>query len=91
MRILYSPQRSDQKINYAFEEEKISVTLDNITDTFDFSAMADGKAKEEIETSLSINPIISAERKDGILSVILINYIGKDATKKEKFPTWQEV
>jgi hypothetical protein len=92
VKILYSPQRNDSKINYKFDGEKIVVTICNTTDTFDFSTMKDGKAVvEKIETVLPINPIISAERKDGILSVILLNYIGADATEEEKFPTWQEV
>lgn len=90
MKILLSPQRSDRKIEYKFEGEKIIVTTDNMSDTFDFSSMPDG-VMEEIETTLSINPIISAKRVDGELSVELLNFIGRDATEEEKFPDWKEV
>lgn len=59
-------------------------------DTFDFSTMPDGVA-QEFTTILPFNPILRAERKDGILSVELIKYVGPDATEQERFPEWMEV
>lgn len=92
MQILYSPQRSDDTIEYQFQGEKITVTIGDTTDTFDFSSFPDGIAEiEEIETILPINPIISAERVDGELRVVLLYYHGADATQDELFPEWQEV
>lgn len=92
MQILYSPQRSDGSIEYQFQSERITVTIGNITDTFDFSSFPNGKAEvEEIETTLPVNPIISAERVDGELRVVLRYYHGANATQEELFPTWQEV
>lgn len=90
MKVLLSPQRSDKEINYHFEGEKITVTMNDMSDTFDFTDIPDG-VMEEIETILSINPIISAKRESGILYVELLNFIGQDATEEEKFPEWQEV
>lgn len=92
MKVLFSPQRSDESIEYRFEGEKIKATIGNITDIFDFTSFPDGMAKvEEIETTLPINPIISAERIDGELRVVLLYYHGANATQEELFPTWQEV
>lgn len=59
-------------------------------DTFDFSSMPDGIA-QEINTILPFNPILRAERVDGVLSVELIKYVGPDATEQERFPEWMEV
>lgn len=90
MKIKFSPQRSDDKINYIFEGEKIIVTIEGETDAFDFSIMPDGKMVD-VETKLPLNPIASAERVNGELYVKLINFISSDATEEEKYPRWQEV
>jgi hypothetical protein len=91
MRVLYSPQvNQGKKITYKFLGETITATLDGVSDTFDFSGMPDGSAVN-FETTLLVNPIISAERVNGVLSVELLNFIDHDATEQEKFPTWQEV
>ena len=62
MKVLLSPQRSDKEINYHFEGEKITVTTDDMSDTFDFSNMPDG-ILQEVETTLDVNPIVSANRR----------------------------
>lgn len=90
MKVLYSPQVRDKSIEYHFGDDVITATINNESETFDFSDFPDGKA-ENIETSLAINPIISAERKEGILHVELVNFIDEDATEEERFPDWQVV
>lgn len=93
MQVLLSPQRpvnSEDKINYEFGNDIVTATYKGVTDTFDFSGMPDGRA-ENIDTTLEVNPIISAERKDGVLYVKLKNYISEGATNEEKFPDWQVI
>jgi hypothetical protein len=90
LRILYSPTRSDKFIGYSFAGEIITVDMEEGRDTFDFTNMPDGVA-QEITTILPTNPIIRAERKDGVLSVELVKYIGPDADETERFPEWMEV
>ena len=90
MRVKFSPQRSDRRINYTFDDDTITAELDGQTDTFDFSQMPDGEATS-IETTLPVNPILSARRVDGVLEVVLLNWIGPDASEEERFPQWQEV
>lgn len=104
MKMLYSPQRNDNKLVYTFNGEIVTVSLQEPSeqiiedepqivfteiaqDTFDFSSIPDGELTD-IETTLPINPILKAERIDGVLSLILLNYIGADATEEEKFPEW---
>lgn len=90
MFIKLSPVRSDKSIEYIYEDEVVIATIDGKSDTFDFSEVPDGKLGE-VETSLPINPIVSAERIDGDLYVVLVNFISSDATEEERFPEWQEV
>lgn len=94
MRILYSPQLSSDRISYEFGADKITATLRSVTDVFDFSGFGDGVIEDplsDIATTLDVNPIVSVERKNGVLSVVLLNYISEDATEAECFPTWMEV
>lgn len=90
MKILLSPQISKHLIEYEFGNDVVTATINNESETFDFSDFPDGKA-ENIETTLPINPIISAERIEGILHVELVNFIAEDATEEERFPDWQVV
>jgi len=87
MNILYSPIRADFEIIYTFGNDSITATIAGQSDTFDFSAIPNGLLAE-ITTTLQYNPIISAERKEVVLSVVLLNPIGADATEEEKYPEW---
>jgi hypothetical protein len=91
MRVLLRPQVNDKaKIVYTFSSEVVTAIIDGDSDVFDFTSMGDGNAVD-IQTSLPYNPIINAERTNGILSVELLNFISSDATEIEKFPEWMEV
>lgn len=93
MMILYSPQfnLSGQKIFYTFEKDKVIAELDGKVDAFDFNGMPDGKADSIESDTLGFSPVISAERKEGVLHLVLLNFIDFDATEEEKYPEWQEV
>lgn len=84
------PQRSDDLLEYEFINDVIIVYTFCNKDIFDFSGMPDGEL-QEVDTILQDNPIISAKKKDGILEVILYNYLDKDASYEERFPQWIEV
>ena len=93
MRILFSPQVpavEGQRIRYTFGNDVITAEIDGQTDVFDFSEMPNGEAVS-IETTLPVNPIISARKTNGVLEVVLLNFIGPDATEDERYPDWQEV
>jgi hypothetical protein len=90
MQIKYSPCRSDNKLTYTFDGEKVIVNYNGQEDIFDFTEMPDGVA-ENIETTLPLNPIISAKREEGILYLELLYFHGPNATHEEIFPTWMEV
>lgn len=93
MRVLFSPQvptPPERRICYTFGQDVITAELDGVTDTFDFSQMPDGEAVD-IETTLPVNPILLARRVDGVLEVVLLHWIGQDASEEERFPDWIEV
>ena len=94
MNIKYSPcvNFDGTQFTFAFEGETVTATLGSESDIFDFSGFPDGRMDSSmVETILVYNPIIRAERVDGILSVELLNFISEDATEEEKFPEWIEV
>lgn len=82
----------DDKITYSFDNEIITATYKEVTDTFNFSLLQEGQQLDtSIQTKLEVNPIMSAERVNGTITIKLINFIREDATNQEKFPVWQEV
>lgn len=89
MKIYLSPQVSDQHITYEFKDKSFTATLNGVVDEFDFNEFQDGRLDvQSVKTELEINPIISAEIKNGELFIELINYIGTNASEEEKFPEW---
>ena len=91
MFIKYSPQVSDRKLTYEFNNDVVTATLNGATDTFDFSGMPNGVADSIESEVFDFNPVLSAKKDKNILYLELINFIGEDATYEERFPEWFEV
>lgn len=80
MIIKLSPQgRSENKIWYEIEKDKITVRINDVSDTFDFTDIPDGELQMYdvnelplIETTLREVPILSATKEDGILTVEIL-------------------
>lgn len=88
MKIYLSPFHSRGAIHYSFEQDKIHVEMDSIKDTFDFTDVPNGALKvESVKTKLPINPVLSAERIDGVLYVKLMNYYQTGAPREVEFPS----
>lgn len=91
IKVFYSPQVNETDIlTYNIQGEIITATLNGESDVFDFSTIPNGIMRET-ESTLEINPIVNAEREEGVLYVELLNFIKEDATEFEKFPVWIEV
>lgn len=99
MLVLYSPQLNEEDtLEYQFIGDKIIVTYNGQIDEFDFTDMPEGcrvnsydRRNQTIISELSIEPIIEAERTNGVLKVTLRRFIGVDATEDELNPNWIEV
>jgi hypothetical protein len=93
MKIKYSPQINDQhEVSYSFNGDVITVTVNNETDTFDFSSMPNDSVAQRIISSLPIIviPIVSKD-ENGELWVTLFKPITSNATEAECFPDWKDV
>ena len=80
MIIQLSPQvRESNKIWYDIEEHKITATINDVTDTFDFTDLPDGELQvyddegnNLLESDLIGMPILGARKEDGILTVEIL-------------------
>ena len=93
MRIYKSPQvrLDDKRIDYSAKGDKLTVTIEGVSDTFDFTNVVGVLNMVSVRTTLNFNPIQKVERKNGNIEVTTINYIGQNATDEERFPHFQEV
>lgn len=86
MIIKLSPQVRDfDKIWYEIKDQKITATINDVSDTFDFSGMPNGKLQlydsdgvSMVETTLDEVPILGAEKTDGVLTVEILFSIDID-------------
>ena len=95
MIIKLSPQvRDDNRIWYDLTEGKITATINDVSDTFDFTDMPDGKlqvynsdGENMIETTLDEVPILGAEKTEGVLTVeILFSIDSNEQDERLLFP-----
>ena len=93
MRIYKSPQvrMDDKRIDYSAKGDKLTVSIEGVSDTFDFTNVVGVLNMVSVRTTLSFNPLQKVERKNGTVEVTAINYIGQNATDEERFPHFQEV
>ena len=86
MIIILSPIVKDKnKIWYEVEHQKIIATINDTSDTFDFTGIPNGKlqlydsdGKNMIETTLEEAPILGAEKINGVLTVEILFSIDID-------------
>ena len=72
------PQRSDSKVNYTVNNDVLTVTVDNISETFDFTGLEEGIAEEIIAEELPINPVVSAEKIGETINIEVIRFYSTD-------------
>ena len=83
IKIIETPQRADSKISYTADADILSVTIDDITEEFDFTGLPEGRAEEITPEILTMNPIVSAEKIGDELTITMIRFYGED--EKEVF------
>lgn len=91
MKVLFSPQVREDKIEYKFIENMVIVTYKDKSEEYDFSGMPNGLADSIESEVFDFNPVLSVKKENDILYVKLLNFIGEDATEEERFPEWFEV
>lgn len=78
IKIKESPQRADMKISYAISNDILTITLDGVSEVFDFTGMPEGKLDSVEVESLKLNPIISAEKIGEEIIVEVLRFYGAD-------------
>ena len=78
IKIKESPQRADMKISYAISNDILTITLDGVSEVFDFTGMPEGKLDSVEVESLKLNPIISAEKIGEEITVEVLRFYGVD-------------
>lgn len=81
VKINLSPQiRDKNKIWYEIDGQKITATINGISDIFDFTNMPNGELQLEdgIETELDEVPILGAKKENGELTVEILFSIDID-------------
>lgn len=81
--IVYIPQESGYKAEYIINNDVLTVTINNISETFDFTRLEEGVAEEIIVEELPINPIVSAEKIGDAVNITVIRFYNSD--EKELF------
>lgn len=71
--------RSENKIWYEIEQDKITATINGVSDTFDFTDLPDGELRVWddfgevlLKTNLPETPIYGAKKVDGVLWVEIL-------------------
>lgn len=86
MKIKMFPQvRTNNKIWYEIQNQKITATINGVSDTFDFTEMPNGvlelyddEGRWLVDTELDEVPILGAEKKNGELTVEILFSIDMD-------------
>lgn len=72
--LIETPQRADIKAEYITNNDILTVTIDEITETFDFTGLKEGRAEEIIAEILPVNPIVSVEKIGDVVNVTVIRF-----------------
>lgn len=78
IKIIEIPQRADMKINYVVDGDVLYVTIDDVTEEFDFTGLPEGRMTEIEPDDLKVNPIVEAEKIGDEITIKLIRFYGED-------------
>lgn len=77
--LIYTPQRSDfYRAEYITNENLLTVKINNIVETFDFTGLEEGIAEEIIVKELPVNPIVKVEKTGSTINITVIRLYSED-------------
>lgn len=76
--LIYTPQRADIKAEYIVNGDVLTVKIGKVSEVFDFTGLPEGRAEEIVAEHLPVNPVISAEKIEDVVNVIVIRFYGAD-------------
>lgn len=91
MKVIYTPQvpLTPVECDYSADGDVLTVVMDGVVETFDFTDLPDGEAENIDCGELSTNPILNAKRSEGVLTVTLSRFI-KPRPRRKMFPMEDE-
>ena len=75
--LIMTPQRSNYKAEYNVENDVLTVSIDDVSEIFDFTGLPEGIADEILVETLPINPIVSAEKIGETINITTIQFYGE--------------
>lgn len=81
--LIETPQRADIKAEYTINNDILTVTMGELTETFDFTGLEEGIAEEIIAEILPLNPIVNVEKIGDEVNITAIRFYTFD--EKELF------
>ena len=85
IKIIETPQRADMKISHFVDGDVLNITIDGVTEEFDFTGLPEGRMTEIEPDELKINPIVGAEKIGDEITIRLIRFYGKDEKEVYEF------
>ncbi|RYH95502.1 MULTISPECIES: hypothetical protein [Citrobacter freundii complex] len=83
MKAILTPQRSDNVMNMSAKGDVLTIEVDGVTDSFDFSTLNNGDIAVDFVSVLNPNPVRKARKESGEVIVGLIGFYGPDAEESE--------
>ncbi|MFL3490572.1 hypothetical protein ACJ0PQ_23585 [Citrobacter cronae] len=83
MKAILTPQRSDNVMNVSAKGDVLTIEVDGVADSFDFSILNDGDIAVDFVSVLTPNPVLKARKESGEIIVELIGFYGPDAEESE--------
>ncbi|MGY9355842.1 hypothetical protein ACTM7X_16660 [Citrobacter braakii] len=88
MKAIFTPQRSDNVMNASAKGDVLTIDVDGVSDSFDFSTLNDGDIAVDFVSVLKPNPVLNARKESGEIIVELIGLYGSDA-EESKTQIWE--
>lgn len=78
MKLILTPQHAHNlNLTYEVKNQVLTLTLNGVSDTFDFTDLPDGVASG-FESTLEINPILYAQKENSEVTVHMIYWYDKE-------------
>lgn len=68
------PQRADVQIVHTINNDILTIKIDEIEETFDFTGLNEGIAEEIIVENLPLNPILKAEKIGDTINIEVLRF-----------------
>ncbi|WP_370607831.1 hypothetical protein [Citrobacter meridianamericanus] len=83
MKAILTPQRSDNVMNVSAKGDVLTIEVDGVNDSFDFSTLNNGDIAVDFVSVLNPNPVLSAKKESEEIIVELIGFYDSEAEETE--------